>query len=126
MAGAKPCLEKNRSSPSRSYSFIARNTSARVTRSQAIILVLLLLWLLARVVLRIDVGEHPRPDIVELNHRLLVHGHEVRGAGRKRDEASRRHGSRLGRIDLLTHPVTERPGHHGEVPAFESVCGGMW
>jgi hypothetical protein len=27
--------------------------------------------------------------IVELNHRLLVHGHEVRGLRRKRDEASR-------------------------------------
>jgi hypothetical protein len=92
--------------PQRSHSFIARNTSARVTRSQAtmysfsrIVMACIsgstigkpwpvrprfgarmLLWLLAWVVLRVDVREHPRADIVELNHCLFVHGHEVRGA----------------------------------------------
>ena len=43
---------------------------------------------------------------------------EVRGAWRKRDEASRRHGSRLARISLLTHPDTEGPGDDGEEPGL--------
>src|SRR5262249_45468070 len=144
VVGAKPCSEKNRSGPSRSYSFIARNTSERVTWFQAIIYAFLqdrigldpwvrrvrcasatrsLLRLMARVVFRIDVGDHPRPDIVELTHRLLVHGHKVRGAWRKRDEASCRHGFRPARIGLLAHPDTEGSRDHGEEPAFESVCG---
>src|SRR5262245_1226452 len=77
-----------------------------------------LLWLLARVVLRVEVGDHPRTDIVELNHRLLVYGHEVWGAGRKRDEASCRHRFRLARIRLFAHPDTEGPRDHGEEPGL--------
>src|SRR6516164_11159455 len=77
-----------------------------------------LLRLLARVVFRVNVGDHPRADIVELNHRLLVHGHKVRGAWRKRDEASCRHCFRLARIGLLTHPDKESPRDHGEEPGL--------
>src|SRR5262245_5003405 len=76
----------------------------------------MLLRLPARVVVRVDIGEHPGSDVVELNHGLLVHRHEVRGARRKRDEASRRHGSRHSRISLLTHPDTKGPRDHGEGP----------
>src|ERR1700728_3663964 len=78
----------------------------------------MLLWLPARVVLRVDVSDLPRAYIVELDHRLLVHGHEVRGVGRERDEASRRHSSGLARIGLLTHPDTEGPRDHREKPGL--------
>src|SRR5262249_49921624 len=98
---------RNPSSRSWSSSTISSFTALIGTRLGARML------LVARVVLRVEVGEHPRADIVELNHRLLVHGHEVRCAGRKRDEASRRHGSRLVRIGLLTHPDTEGPRCEG-------------
>src|SRR5262249_11863956 len=77
-----------------------------------------LLRLLARVVFRVDIGDHPRPDIVELNHRFLVDGHIVRGAWRKRDEASCRHRFRFARIGLLAHPDTEGPRDHGEEPGL--------
>src|SRR6185437_15208006 len=77
-----------------------------------------LLRLLARVVFRVAIGDLPRADIIELNHRLLVHGHEVRSAGRKRDEASRWHGSRLARIGLLAHPDAKGPRDHGEGPGL--------
>src|SRR5262249_26783856 len=76
------------------------------------------LRLLARVVFRVDVSNHPRPDIVKLNHRLLVHGNKVRGAWRKRDEASCRQCFRLARIGLLTHSDKEGPRDHGEEPGL--------
>src|SRR4029078_3559761 len=68
-----------------------------------------LLRLPARFFLRVNVGDYPRPDIVELDHSLLIHGHKVRGAWRKRDEASWWHGPRLARRGLLAPPHTQRP-----------------
>src|SRR4029078_606714 len=73
--------------------------------------------LLSRVVLRLGVGGRPRPDMFELNHPPLVHGHEVWGTGWQRDEASRWHGSRLAWIGLLAHPDAERPRDNCEEPS---------
>src|SRR5262245_6906491 len=71
-----------------------------------------LLRLLARVVLRVDVGELPWTDGADLYNRLFVDENIVRHAWRKSEETARRQGLGLALVGRLAHPQTECPGDH--------------
>src|SRR4029077_18667006 len=75
VVGAKPCSEKNRSGPRRSYSWNARTTSALVTLSHAVDCVI---WFL------------PCSAVFHVTHRAMahVHVHEGHQLGRHDDERS--------------------------------------
>src|SRR6266850_4279608 len=73
-----------------------------------------LLRLLAWIVLRVDVGNAPRPGALELDHRVLLGEVIVGHTGREREQAARGQNLRLGAISRFTHAQANRSRNHGD------------